>query len=150
MIFDARLVKEYDAVIDKIFEIICNDWDPLDLSSMESSDLWKEQEYVQYLGSVVKILLSDKDAHSVESSLIDIVAEIYQCKAEEVIRFPKVSKKLLELRNDLKKLHILLPKDGRGMINVSEIRRVESLNRELDEYLRIGEELSKEKNPGGD
>lgn len=145
MIFNAQLIKEYDSVVDKIFDVICNDWDPLDLSSMEFDDSWKKQEYSDCLGQVINILQSETDDYTIELALVNIVAEMYKCDPEDVVRFPEVVKELLKLGVDLRRLHKLLPKNSNGMLDVSYIRRMESLNRELDEYLRIGEELSKAK-----
>lgn len=146
MIFNTQLIEEYDSVVNKIFDVICNDWDPLDLSSMEFDDSWKRQEYADCLGQVIKILQSETDDYTIELALVNIVAEMYRCDAENVVRFPEVVKKLLKLGVDLRRLYKLLPKNGNGMLDVSYIRRMESLNKELDEYLRIGEELSRAEN----
>ncbi len=143
MIFNAQLIEEYDSVVNKIFDVICKDWDPLDLSSFDDS--WKKQEYADCLGKVIKILLSETDGYIIELALVNIVAEMYRCDAENIVRFPEVVGNLLKLGNDLRRLYKLLPKNSNGMLDVSYIRRMESLNRELDEYLHVGEGLSKVK-----
>ena len=74
-----------------------------------------------------------------------MVASEYGCQPGEVIRFPKVVESLLRLRHDLKRTYMLLPKDSSGKVNRAELRNIERLNMELDEYLRIGEGIEREK-----
>ena len=119
-----------------VFDIFCKDWDPYDLYKYNAASAICE--YEEYLPDVINVLLSDKNSDEVEKSFIQIVADMYHGKPDDVVRFPEVVAKLLQLRPTLKK-YFALSQIEHSKYSKDDIKRFGQIEDELNSDLEYAD-----------
>ena len=130
-------IKKYDQIVAKIFDIFCKDWDPYDIYS-EDNIANAKYEYEEYLPDVLAILLSDKNSDEVEEAFVQIVADMYHGKPDDVVRFPEVVAKLLQLRPTLKR-YFVLSQIVHSKYSQDDINRFVQIENELNSDLEYAD-----------
>lgn len=134
MTFSTQMVDKYNSIVEDIFNIMRNDWDPLNIGFMDKDGTLAKTEYSYYLPSVMKILLSEMSDDEIEAALIKIVANMNKASPEDVVPFPEVVKKFLDIRSDVKK-YFALSKQEQSSYSKEEFMRLKALEDELNSYL---------------
>lgn len=129
-------IKKYDQIVAKIFDIFCKDWDPYGMYKYNVASA--KYEYEEYLPDVINVLLSDKNPVEVEEAFVQIVADMYHGKPEDVVRFPEVVAKLLQLRTTLKK-YFALSQIERSKYSKDDIKRFGQIEDELNSDLEYAD-----------
>ena len=134
-------IKQYEKIVTDVFDILCKDWDPYDIYSMENERNAK-LEYEQYLSDVLNVLLSDKNQKEVEKAFKQIVADMYgggdKDNLDDIVPFPEATAKLLQLRTDLKK-YFQLAQIEYSHYSYDDIQQIKKVELELEKDLEYAD-----------
>lgn len=134
----------YNNLRNLIRNIFWEEWDPIGLRQLDQD--WNKGEYDVYANSILQILIGDKATEKQIFDMLDRYVEYINGEKNDVVsnRSKIVAKKLINLQPTIQK-YAKLAIEEQKKYPIEDVNRIQKINDELEEYLRMAEENEKDK-----